>query len=102
MQFNDYIASKIYEAWGPITDETGCEVEVLPFVELKGDDLYLVSPSSQNRWYGLASNGQSIVNASTVNGVAIEINTDILLIDEFFGAGDQKFKDKSKKSLNLK
>tara|TARA_R100000315_G_scaffold25317_2_gene9710 strand:- start:4278 stop:6110 length:1833 start_codon:yes stop_codon:yes gene_type:complete len=42
---------------------------VRSFVELKGDDLYLVSPSSQNRWYGLASNGQSIVNASTVNGV---------------------------------
>ena len=37
LQFNDYIASKIYEVWGPITDETGCEVEVLPFVELKGD-----------------------------------------------------------------
>ena len=27
--------------------------------------------------------------------IAIEINTDILLIDEFFGAGDQKFKDKT-------
>ena len=26
-QFNDYIASKIFEAWGPITDQTGCEVE---------------------------------------------------------------------------
>ena len=37
LQFNDYIASKIYEAWGPITEETGCEVEVLPFLELKGD-----------------------------------------------------------------
>ena len=37
LQFNDYIASKIYEAWGPITDETGCEVEILPLVELKGD-----------------------------------------------------------------
>ena len=37
LQFNDYIASKIFEAWGPITDQTGCEVEVLPFVELKGD-----------------------------------------------------------------
>mgnify|MGYP004415467327 CR=1 FL=1 len=37
LQFNDYIASKIYEAWGPITDETGCAVEILPFVELKGD-----------------------------------------------------------------
>ena len=37
LQFNDYIASKIYEAWGPITDETGCAIEILPFVELKGD-----------------------------------------------------------------
>ena len=37
LQFNDYIASKVYEAWGPITEETGCDVEVLPFVELKGD-----------------------------------------------------------------
>ena len=37
LQFNDYIASKIYEAWGPITDETGCEVEILPLVELRGD-----------------------------------------------------------------
>ena len=27
--------------------------------------------------------------------IAIEINTDILLIDEFFGAGDQNFKDKT-------
>lgn len=37
LQFNDYIASKVYEAWGPITEKTGCDVEVLPFVELKGD-----------------------------------------------------------------
>ena len=37
LQFNDYIASKVYKAWGPITEETGCDVEVLPFVELKGD-----------------------------------------------------------------
>ena len=37
LQFNDYIASKVYEAWGPITDETGCAVDILPFVELKGD-----------------------------------------------------------------
>jgi len=37
MSFNDYVASKVLEEWGPVTEETGCEVNVLPFVELKGD-----------------------------------------------------------------
>ena len=37
MSFNDYVASKVLEGWGPVTEETGCEVNVLPFVELKGD-----------------------------------------------------------------
>jgi len=37
MSFNDYIASKVLEVWGPITEQTDCAVEVLPFTELRGD-----------------------------------------------------------------
>ena len=37
MSFNDYIASKVFEVWGPITEQTDCAVEVLPFTELRGD-----------------------------------------------------------------
>lgn len=35
--FNDYVAQTVYEQWGPITEVTGCKVEVLPITELKGD-----------------------------------------------------------------